>query len=137
VAPAIAVAVPASAPSAAASAATLPSAAPAASTALLGPVAALAVNRAVATGFERYRRGLSTTGANYSSACAHAGAGASTSAVPAFVLGMGRSVPATTGTLLSLAAWFTTSGRRVAAFLEKLLFTSGENKFLTAVATGK
>jgi hypothetical protein len=40
-------------------------------------------------------------------------------------------------TLLSLAAWFTTPGRRVASFLEKLLFTSSENKFLTAVATGK
>jgi hypothetical protein len=44
---------------------------------------------------------------------------------------------ATGGTLLSLAAWFTTPGRRVATFLEKLLLTSSENKFLTAVATGK
>jgi hypothetical protein len=40
-------------------------------------------------------------------------------------------------TLLGLAAWFTTPGRRVAALLEKLLLTSRENKFLTAVATGK
>jgi hypothetical protein len=41
------------------------------------------------------------------------------------------------GTLFSLAARFTAPGRGVAAFLEKLLFTSSENKFLTAVATGK
>jgi hypothetical protein len=39
-------------------------------------------------------------------------------------------------TLLSLAAWLTAPGRGVAAFLEKLLFTSSENKFLSAVATG-
>ena len=136
VAPAIAVAVPASAPSAAASAATLPSA-PAASTALLGPVAALAVNRAIPTGFERYRRGLSATGADHGCARAHAGSGAPTGAVTAFVLGMGRMVTAPGGTLLSLAAWFTAPGGGVAAFLEKLLFPSGENKFLTAVATGK
>ncbi len=136
-APAIAVAVPAAAPSAAASAATLPSA-PSASTALLGPVATLAVNRAVPTGFERYRRGLSATGANHGCARAHAGAGAPTSAVTAFLLRMRRMVAATTGgTLLSLAAWFTTPGRRVATFLEKLLLTSSENEFLTAVATGK
>jgi hypothetical protein len=46
-------------------------------------------------------------------------------------------VAAPGGTLLGLAAWFTTPGRRVASLLEKLLFTSSENKFLTAVATGK
>jgi hypothetical protein len=46
-------------------------------------------------------------------------------------------VTAPGGTLLSLAAWFTAPRGGVAAFLEKLLFTSGENKFLTAVATGK
>jgi hypothetical protein len=50
---------------------------------------------------------------------------------------MGRSVtPTTAATLLSLAAWLAASGRGVAAFLEKLLFPSSENKFLTAVATG-
>ena len=135
-APAIAVAVPASAASAAASAATLPSA-PSASTALLRPIAALAVNRAVSTGFERYRRGLSATGAYHGCARAHSGSGAPASAVTAFVLGMGRSVAAATGPLFGLAAWFATPGRRVAALLEKLLFTSSENKFLTAVATGK
>jgi len=41
------------------------------------------------------------------------------------------------GTLLSLTARLTAPGRGVAAFLEKLLFTSSEDKFLTAVATGK
>jgi hypothetical protein len=41
------------------------------------------------------------------------------------------------GTLLSLAAWFATTGRGVTAFLEELLFTCGEGKFLTAVATYK
>jgi hypothetical protein len=52
---------------------------------------------------------------------------------------MGRSVtptPAAAGTLFSLTARFTAPGRGVAAFLEKLLFTSSENKFLSAVATG-
>jgi hypothetical protein len=53
------------------------------------------------------------------------------------MLGVRGRVAATGRALLSLPAWFTTPGRRVAAFLEKLLFTSGENKFLTAVATGK
>jgi hypothetical protein len=56
------------------------------------------------------------------------------------MLGMGRGVatPATpAAALLSLSAWFAASGRGVAAFLEKLLLTSSENKFLTAVATGK
>jgi hypothetical protein len=53
------------------------------------------------------------------------------------MLGMGWSVPTTApGALLSLAAWLTASGRGVAAFLEKLLFSSSEDKFLTAVATG-
>ena len=59
-------------------------------------------------------------------------------AVTTLMLGMGRSVTpaAATGTLFSLAARFTAPGRGVAAFLEKLLFPSSENKFLTAVATG-
>jgi hypothetical protein len=51
---------------------------------------------------------------------------------------MGRRVAAATaGALLRLAARFAAAGRRVAAFLEKLLFASSEGKFLTAVATGK
>jgi hypothetical protein len=50
---------------------------------------------------------------------------------------MGGSVPASGGALLRLAAGFAAPRRGVAAFLEKLLFTGGENKFLTAVATGK
>jgi hypothetical protein len=50
---------------------------------------------------------------------------------------MGRRVATSGGTLLSLAAWFAAAGRGVAALLEELLFTCGEGKFLTAVATGK
>jgi hypothetical protein len=51
---------------------------------------------------------------------------------------MGRSVAAATAaTLLCLAAGLAASGRGVAAFLEKLLFPSSEDKFLTAVATGQ
>jgi hypothetical protein len=50
---------------------------------------------------------------------------------------MGRSVASSGGALFRLAARFAAPGRGVAAFLEKLLFTGGENKFLTAVATGK
>jgi hypothetical protein len=50
---------------------------------------------------------------------------------------MGGNVSAAGGTLLSLAAGFAAPGRGVAALLEKLLFTCGENKFLTTVATGK
>jgi hypothetical protein len=133
VAPAIPVAVPAT--TAAASAAALPSASAAATTALFGTVAALAVNRTVPTGFKWHRCGLAATGTNHNGASAHTGPGAPATAVAAtIVLRMGGSVAA--ATLLSLAAWFAASGRGVAAFLEKLLFTSSEDKFLTAVATG-
>ncbi len=136
-APAIPVAVPAATPTAAASAAVLPSAATPATTTLLRPVAAFAVNGTVPTGFKRHCCGLTTAGTNHGGARAHAGAGAPTAAVtPTLVLRMGRSVatPAA-ATLLSLAAWLAASGRRVAAFLEKLLFPSSKDKFLTAVAT--
>jgi hypothetical protein len=134
VAPAIPVAVPATT-TPTPTAAVLPSTSttPAAAPTLFGPVAALAVDRAVPTGFERHRCRLATTGTNHGCARAHAAA----RAVTTLVLGMGRSVtPAPAGTLFSLAARFTAPGRGVAAFLKKLLFTSSENKFLTAVATG-
>ena len=135
----LAIPVPVSPAAATPAAAALPSAAATAAAAtLFGPIAALAVNRTVPAGFEWHRRGLSTTGTDHGCARAHAGAGARAGAVTALVLGMGRSVAASAaGALLSLAAWFAAPGRGVAAFLEKLLFTSGENKFLTAVATGK
>jgi hypothetical protein len=130
-APSIAVAVAAATSAAAALPSTATTAA--APSALFGPVAALAIDRTVPTGFERHRCSLATTGANHSGARAHAAAGA----VTTLVLGVGRSVtPAPAGTLFSLAARFTPPGRGVAAFLEKLLFSSSENKFLTAVATG-
>ena len=126
---AIAAAAPTAAPAALPSAAATPTTA-----ALFRPVAALAVNRTVPAGFKGHGRGLSTTGTDHGGSRAHACAGA----VAAFVLGMRRSVTtAAARGLLRLAARFTTPGRGVAAFLEKLLFTSGENKFLTAVATGK
>jgi hypothetical protein len=100
--------------------------------ALFGPVAALAVDRTIPTGFERHCCGLATTGTNHGCAGAHAAAGA----VTTLMLRMGRSVtPAPAGALFRLAARFTASGRGVAAFLKKLLFPSSENKFLTAVAT--
>jgi hypothetical protein len=41
----------------------------------------------------------------------------------------------TAAALFRLAARLAAPGRGVAAFLEKLLFTSSEDKFLTAVAT--
>jgi hypothetical protein len=136
VAPSIPVAVAATTTTATPAAAVLPSTPTAAATpALFGPVAALAVDRTVPTGFERHRGGLATTGANHGRSRTHAAAGA----VATLVLGMGRSVtptPAPAGTLFSLTARFTAPGRGVAAFLEKLLFTSSENKFLSAVATG-
>jgi hypothetical protein len=132
VAPSIPVAVAATT-TATPTAAVLPSTATAATSALFGPVATLAVDRAVPTGFEWHRGGLATTGTNHGCARAHAAA----RAVTTLVLGMGRSVtPAPAGTLFSLTARFTAPGRGVAAFLEKLLFTSSENKFLSAVATG-
>ncbi len=136
-APAIPVAVAAATPASAA-AAILPSTPTAAATpALFGPVAALAVNGTVPTGFERHRCGLATTGTNHGRPRAHAWSGAATSAVTAAFLGMRRSVTtAAAGALLSLAARFAAPGRGVAAFLKKLLFPSSENKFLTAVATG-
>jgi hypothetical protein len=138
VAPAIPIAVPA-ATTAPTSAAVLPSAAAAAAApTLFGPVAALAVDRTVPTRFERHRCGLATTGTNHRCARAHAGTGAPTRAVTAAImLRMGRSVAPTaaTGALLCLAAWLATARRGVAAFLEKLLFPSSEDKFLTAVAT--
>jgi hypothetical protein len=138
VAPAVPVAVAAATTTATPAAAVLPSTTPATTTpALFRPVAAFAVDRTVPTGFERHRGGLATTGTNHGRSRAHAGSGASTSTVTAAFVGMRRSVTsAPAGTLLSLAARFTAPGRGVAAFLKKLLFTSSENKFLTAVATG-
>jgi hypothetical protein len=50
---------------------------------------------------------------------------------------MGRCVATPAGILFGLAAWFAATGRRVAAFLEKLLFAGGEGEFLTAIATRK
>ena len=138
-APAIPVAVPATT-TATPSAAVLPSTpTTAAAPTLFGPVAALAVDRTVPTGFEGHCGGLTTTGTNHGGARAHAGAGAPTRAVTAAImLRMGRSVAptASTGTLLGLAARLAAAGRGVAAFLEKLLLTSSEDKFLSAVATG-
>jgi hypothetical protein len=130
VAPSIPVAAAATTP-ATSTAATLPSTPSAATSALFGPVAALAVDRTVPTGFERHGSRLATTGTNHRCARAHAAA----RAVTTLMLGMGRSVTSAP-TLFSLAARFAAPGRGVAAFLEKLLFTSSENKFLTAVATG-
>jgi hypothetical protein len=55
-------------------------------------------------------------------------------------MGMGGSVAAAAApgrALLGLTARFAASRRRVAAFLKKLLLSSGENKFLTAIATRK
>ena len=124
----------------AASAAALSSASTAASTpALFRPIAALAVNRTVSSGLEGDRGRLTTTGANHGGAGAHAAAAApAPAAITAIVLGMGRSMAAAPGrTLLGLAARFAAARRGVAAFLEKLLLSGGENKFLTAVATRK
>jgi hypothetical protein len=135
--PAIPVAI-ATAPPTTATAAALPSASPAATAApLFGSIAALAVNRTVPTGFKWHCSGLSATGADHSCASAHPGASARTGAVTTLMLGMGRRVATAGGPLLSLAAWFAAAGRGVAALLEELLFTCGESKFLTAVATGK
>jgi hypothetical protein len=132
----LAIPVPVSPATDATAATALPSATAATPT-LFGPIAAFAVNRTVPAGLKWHRRGLSTTGADHGCSRAHARTGAPTRAVTALVLGMGGSVAASGGALLRLAAWFATPGRGVAAFLEKLLFTGGENKFLTAVATGK
>jgi hypothetical protein len=120
----------------AASAAALSSApTPASTPALFRPIAALAVNRSVSSGLEGDCGRLTTTGANHGGAGAHAAAPA---AITAIVLGMGRSMAAAAGrTLLGLAARFAAARRGVAAFLEKLLLSGGENKFLTAVATRK
>jgi hypothetical protein len=122
------------APAPAASAAALSSASTAASTsALFRPIAALAVNRAVSSRLKGHCGRLTTTGANHGGAGAHAAPAAKT----AIVLGMGRSMAAPACALLGLAARFAASRRRVAALLEKLLLSGGENKFLTAVATSK
>ena len=120
----------------AASAAALSSASTAAPTpALFRPIAALAVNRTVSPGLEGDCGRLTTTGANHGGPGAHAAAPA---AITAIVLGMGRSMAAAPGrALLGLAARLAAARRGVAAFLEKLLLSGGENKFLTAVATCK
>jgi Zn-dependent membrane protease YugP len=79
---------------------------------------------------------LTTTGANHGGAGAHDPTTAA--AKTAIVLCMGVSMAAATArTLLGLPARFAASRRRVAALLEKLLLSSGENKFLTAVAASK
>jgi hypothetical protein len=116
--------------------AALPSAAAPTTAPLFRPVAALAVDRPIPAGFERHRRGLPTAGADNGRARAHAG---SARAVAAVVLGMRRSVAAAAASsaLLGLATRFTPPGRGISAFLEKLLFTCSEHKFLTAVATSK
>jgi hypothetical protein len=138
---AVPVAITASASAPTASAA-LPSPATPAAASLFRPITAFAVNRTVPARFEGHRRSLSTTGTDHGRARAHAGAGPAAGAVTAFMLGMGRGVatpatPTPAAALLSLSARFAAPGRGVAAFLEKLLLTSSENKFLTAVATGK
>ena len=133
--PAIPVPVPVAAAATTASATALPSAAPAAP--LFGSIAALAVNRTVPTRFKWNRRGLSAAGADNGCARAHAGASTRTCTVTTLVLGMGGCVATSGGVLLSLAAWFAATGRGVAALLEELLFTCGEGKLLTAIATGK
>jgi hypothetical protein len=76
VAPAVPVAVAAATTTATPAAAVLPSTPTAATTtpALFGPVAALAVDRTVPTGFERHCGRLATTGTNHSRARAHAAA---------------------------------------------------------------
>src|ERR1700759_3738760 len=135
VAPAIPVAVPTT---------TTPSPPPAlpspaaTATALFRPVAAFAVNRTAPAGFKRHGCRLATTSTNHGCPRAHPGGGAPAAAVtPAIMLRMGWSVPTTApGGWLSLAAWRTGWGRGVAAFLEKLLSSSSEDKFLPAVATG-
>ena len=123
-------------PATASPAAALSSASPSAPTAaLFRPIAALAVNRTVSARLEGDCGRLTTTGANHGGAGAHT---AATAAIAPIVLGMGRSMAAAPGrTLLGLAARFASSRRRVAAFLEELLLSGGENKFLTAVATRK
>jgi hypothetical protein len=122
----------------AASAAALSSASTAAPTpALFRPIAALAVNRTVSARLKGDCGSLTTTGTNHGGAGAHAPAPAP-AAITAIVLGMGRSMAAAPGrALLGLAARFAAPRRGVAAFLEKLLLSGGENKFLTAVATRK
>jgi hypothetical protein len=132
----LAVAVPVtSAAAPAATTATLPSATTTTAAALFGPIAALAVDRPVPPGFEGDGRGLSAARADYRSARAPAGPAC---AVAAFVLRMGGSVAASAPrALLGLATGFAAPGRGVPAFLEELLFTGGEHKFLTAVATRK
>ena len=109
---------------------------------LLGPVAALAVNRTIAPRFEGYGRGLTTAGAHHGGTGAHTAAASTTASVAAagIVMSMRGSMPATpapAGILLSLAAWLAAPRRGVATLLEELLFARGEDKLLTAVATGK
>ena len=88
-------------------AAILPSTPASAPTALFGPVAALAVDRTVPTGFEGHCGGLATTGTNDGGARAHA----ASRAVTTLVLGMGRSMTtAAAGALFGLAARFTAPG---------------------------
>jgi hypothetical protein len=129
-------AVPVAVSTAAAAAASARSCASASATpALFRLIAALAVNRTVSARFKGHCGRLTTTGADHGGAGAHAAAPAAKAAI---VLGMGRSMAAARArTLLGLTAWFAASRRRVAAFLEKLLLSSGENKFLTAVAASK
>jgi hypothetical protein len=116
--------------------AALPSAAAPTTAPLFRPVAALAVDRPIPAGFEGHRRRLPTAGTDNGRARAHAGSARAVAA--AVVLGMGRSVAAAASSaLLGLATRFTPPGRGVSTFLEKLLFTSSEHKFLTAVATSK
>jgi hypothetical protein len=134
--PPVPVAIAATTTAAASTAAALPSATAATTAALFGSIAALAVNRTVATRFKRYGRSLPATGADYGCPRAHTGTGTRTCAVTAFV-GVRWCVTTARRVLLGLAAWLAASGRGVAALLKELLFSRGEREFLTAVATGK
>ena len=135
-APAVAVAVtPAAAPTA--TTAALSSAATTGAAPLLGLIAAFAIDRTIASWFERHGRGLATAGADHGGPRAHAAAAAATAVTASILMGMRRSMATGAGVLLSLAARFAAPRRGVAALLEKLLFTCGENKLLIAIATGK
>lgn len=103
------------------------------STALLRPIAALAIHRPVAARFEGHGGGLSAAGTDYGGSRAHA----ATATVAAFVLGVRGRVTTAGSALLCLAARLAAAGRGVATFLEKLLLPGCKDKFLTAVATSK
>jgi len=105
--------------------------------ALFRAVAALAVHRAVSFRLKRHRGGLATAGADHGCPRGRTATAAVTTTIVMGMMGSGITAASSAGTLFRLATRFAAARRGVPALLVKLLFACGEDKLLSAVATGE